>query len=188
MSLSPRARTQLTRRGLILLSGVGAVTALTACADEQGPSAQRTPLPTKVADYGVDAEQLTMTVSKDEACTCCSGWVKHAQKNGFTITTEHPPVLAKVWERHDISLDLQSCHLARNTDGHLFVGHVPARHVLEYLANPPKGGRGLSVPAMPVGTPGMEEGDTFDPYEVMLLTKGKARVFADVRKASQQRT
>lgn len=46
----------------------------------------------------------------------------------------------------------------------------------------------LSLAAMPTGTPGMEEGSTFDPYEVMLLTNGAARVFADVRKPSQQRT
>nr|WP_281177471.1 DUF411 domain-containing protein [Janibacter limosus] len=72
---------------------------------------------------------------------------------------------------------------ALNPDGDVFVGHVPARFVLEYLADPPKGARGLSVPAMPVGTPGMEQGDQFDPYDVLLLTDGKPRVLAKVTKA-----
>ena len=106
---------------------------------------------------------------------------------GFTITTEHPEALHEVWERHDIPLDMQSCHLSLTSDGDVFVGHVPARFVLKYLADPPKGARGLSVPAMPVGTPGMEQEAEFDPYEVMLLTDGEPKVFADVRKASQQR-
>ena len=189
MFTSSHTPQQISRRSLLLLTGIGSASVLTACADD-GPAAlaEETSLPAKVADYGVAPERLTMTVYKDASCGCCGGWIDHAKENGFSITTEHPEALHEVWEGHDIPLDMQSCHLALNSDGDVFVGHVPARYVLEYLADPPKGGRGLSVPAMPVGTPGMEEGDTFDPYEVMLLTKGKARVFADVRKASQQRT
>lgn len=130
------------------------MTALSACADPAGPNAEPTSLPADVAAHGVDAEQLTMTVYKDASCGCCGGWVTHAEEHGFTITTEHPESLATVWQDHDVALDLQSCHLARNPDGHLFVGHVPARHVVEYLADPPQGGRGLSVPAMPRGDAG----------------------------------
>lgn len=127
-----------------------------------------------------------MTVYKDPACGCCSGWIEHARENGFSITTEHPEGLHEIWQRHDIPLDLQSCHLALNPDGQVFVGHVPARHIVEYLAGPPEGSRGLSVPAMPVGTPGMEQGKQFDPYEVLLITGEGSRVFAKVTKASQQ--
>lgn len=183
------AAQQISRRSLFLLTGIGSVSLLTACADD-GPasSTAETSLPAKVAEYGVDPARLAMTVYKDPSCGCCGGWVEHAQDNGFSITTEHPAALHEVWSRHDIPLDLQSCHLALNPDGAVFVGHVPARFVLEYLADPPKGARGLSVPAMPVGTPGMEQGDEFDPYEVMLITDGKPSVFADVRKPSQQRT
>ncbi len=54
------------------------------------------------------------------------------------------------------------------------------------FADPPKGARGLSVPAMPVGTPGMEQGDRFDPYSVMLITKGEPRVFAKVSSPADQ--
>ncbi|UUZ45882.2 DUF411 domain-containing protein [Janibacter limosus] len=181
------SRARIGRRGLPLLTGTGAMTALSACADPAGPNAEPTSLPADVAAHGVDAEQLTMTVYKDASCGCCGGWVTHAEEHGFTITTEHPESLATVWQDHDVALDLQSCHLARNPDGHLFVGHVPARHVVEYLADPPQGGRGLSVPASPVGTPGMEQGDRFDPYSVMLITHGEPSVFAKVAKASDQK-
>lgn len=189
MVTNAHIRQRISRRALLLLTGVGSASILTACADDDPTStAQEAPLPPKVADYGVDPARLAMTVYKDASCGCCGGWVDHAEDNGFTITTEHPEALHEVWQRHDIPLDMQSCHLALNPDGHVFVGHVPTRFVLKYLADPPKGARGLSVPAMPVGTPGMEQGDQFDPYTVMLLTDGDARVFAKVRKASQQRT
>lgn len=179
-------RAQPSRRGLFALSGLGALSTLAACADGSTSTPELTPLRSRVAGYGVDAEQLTMTVYKDESCGCCGGWVEHARERGFTIATKHPTSMAKVWQLHDIPLDLQSCHLARNSQGHLFVGHVPARHILEYLSDPPKGARGLSVPAMPVGTPGMEQGDRFDPYSVMLLTDVEPSVFAKVTKASDQ--
>lgn len=177
-----------SRRRLFLLGGVGSVSLLAGCANDAPTSgAERAPLPSKSAADGVDPARLAMTVYKDVSCGCCSGWVEHAEDNGFSITTEHPKALHEVWSRHDIPLDQQSCHLALNPDGDVFVGHVPARFVLEYLADPPKGARGLSVPAMPVGTPGMEQGDQFDPYDVLLLTDGKPRVFAKVAKASHQR-
>lgn len=186
MKITPHHHPTINRRGVLLLAGVGVASTLTACADDSSSPPERTALPPKVAGYKVSADDLTMTVYKDVSCGCCDGWVTHVEDHGFTITTEHPTSLAQVWQRHDIALDLQSCHLARNRDGHLFVGHVPARHVLEYLADPPKGARGLSVPAMPVGTPGMEQGDDFDPYSVMLITDGRPRVFAKVTKASAQ--
>ncbi len=178
---------RLSRRRLFTLAGVGSVALMTACADEGSTSSTtQTALPSKVASYGVDAQQLAMTVYKDPSCGCCSGWIEHAEENGFSINVEHPERLHQVWERHDIALDLQSCHLASNADGHVFVGHVPVRFVLEYLADPPKGARGLSVPAMPVGTPGMEQGDQFDPYDVLLITEQESTVFAKVTKSAQQ--
>lgn len=187
ISTSAHTSPTLNRRSLLLLAGIGSTTLLAACSDGgTTPTATQTSLPPKVAASGVAAEQLAMTVSKDPSCGCCSGWIEHAKENGFSVTTEHPERLHEVWERHDIPLDLQSCHLASNRDGHVFVGHVPARFIVEYLTDPPRGARGLSVPAMPVGTPGMEQGETFEPYEVLLITEGGSTVFAKVTKASQQ--
>lgn len=169
-----------SRRGLFTLAGIGAVSLLTACGDGPTLSTAGTASPS-----GAGARPA-MTVSKDVSCGCCNGWVDHMRDNGFAITTEHPDNLATVWTEHDIPLDLQSCHLGLTAAGDIVVGHVPARHVLEYLADPPSGSRGLSVPQMPVGTPGMEQGDQFDPYDIMLITDGEPEVFARVTTASQQ--
>ncbi len=168
--------TAISRRGLALLLGVGSVSLLAACAEDGGSGA---------AAKGATASPA-LTVHKEASCGCCGGWVEHAEREGFTVTVVDTDSLGGIWSRHDIPLDLQSCHLATTEEGDLFVGHVPARHVREYLADPPAGARGLSVPAMPAGTPGMEQGDRFDPYEILLITDGEPTVFAEVTKPSQQ--
>lgn len=164
----------VTRRGLLVLAGAASTAVVTGCGSEEAA--------TPPSATGLRA----MTVHKDVACGCCDGWVDHAREHGFTVTTDEATPLHEIWEQHDVPADLQSCHLARTADGHLFIGHVPAGFVTEFLADPPSGARGLSVPAMPVGTPGMEQGEQFDPYEVMLLTEGGAEVYAEVTSPSDQ--
>lgn len=178
----PTAR-RVSRRGLLL--GLGSVSLLAACGRDEDASAGAGASPGEAAGE-VDTARLAFTVHKDPSCGCCDGWVDHAEDHGFSITVEHPDSLQEVWSRHDIPRDLQSCHLAVDPDGNVFVGHVAARFVLEYLADRPQGGRGLSVPAMPVGTPGMEQGDQLDAYDVLLLTRGGSSVFATVTERSQQ--
>lgn len=186
----------VSRRALMGLFGVGAIALVTGCgrepdsstlgADATSPTPP-TAVPENVEKYGVDPALLAFTVFKDPSCGCCGGWVEHAEQNGFSIAIEHPEVLGNVFSEHDIAVDLQSCHLALNAAGTVFVGHVPVRFILEYLKNPPAGSRGLTVPAMPVGTPGMEMGEEFEPYEVLILTSGgPPEVFARVTSASQQ--
>ena len=63
---------------------------------------------------------------------------------------------------------------------YLVEGHVPAADVKQLLARKPAV-RGLAVPGMPIGSPGMEQGDPrdYDRYEVMAFTaQGRTSVFA----------
>lgn len=178
------------------LLGVGTIALVTGCGSGADSSrsaagattpAAPTALPEKVERYGVDPALLAFTVFKDPSCGCCGGWVEHVEANGFSVAIEHPEVLGDVFSEHNIPVDLQSCHLAQSAGGAVFVGHVPVPFILEYLKDPPSGARGLTVPAMPVGTPGMEMGEEFEPYDVLVLTAdGQSEVFAKVMKASQQ--
>ena len=80
-----------------------------------------------------------------------------------------------------------SCHTGVSKDGFVFEGHVPARYIIQFLNNPPADARGLTVPAMPLGSPGMEYNDQFAPYEVLLLKKdGSVEVYAAVESYEQQ--
>ena len=69
----------------------------------------------------------------------------------------------------------------------MFEGHVPSKFIRAFLAAPPKGSLGLSVPGMPVGSPGMEVGDRFMQYQVLLLNKdGSSEVYAEIVSAADQ--
>ena len=73
--------------------------------------------------------------------------------------------------------DLRSCHTAR-VEGYTVEGHVPAADIQKLLKERPKV-TVISVPGMPIGSPGMEQGGMKEPYDTVAFTKGGAKtVFA----------
>ncbi|MFC5510454.1 DUF411 domain-containing protein [Massilia jejuensis] len=114
-------------------------------------------------------------VFKSESCGCCGAWVEHLKANGFTtrvVNVENP---SDYRERGGIPDKLGSCHTGM-VQGYAIEGHVPASDIKRLLAQKPKA-KGLAVPAMPLGSPGME-GPRKDPYDVLLVqTNGSTKVF-----------
>ena len=124
------------------------------------------------------AAPVLVEVWKDPNCGCCGDWVKHLEANGFKVKVNDTGNTAM---RAKLRIDTKygSCHTAL-VGGYAIEGHVPARDIQRLLKERPLA-IGLSVPGMPVGSPGMdgpEYGDRRDAYDVMLLTRdGGARVF-----------
>lgn len=114
-------------------------------------------------------KNVSATVYKDANCGCCKEWVGYAEGNGLNVTTHDVADLSLFKERYGVPQHMRSCHTTVTTDGFVFEGHVPAKHMAEFLANPPAQAIGLAVPNMPVGSPGMEYEDKFMPYKVMQL-------------------
>jgi hypothetical protein len=112
------------------------------------------------------AEDQVITVHKDPNCGCCTGWVRHLQKAGFTVKTIETTDLDVVKTRLGVPADLAACHTAQVAE-YLVEGHVPAVALIRLLDERPDA-RGLAVPGMPVGSPGME-GGTPQPYGVVLF-------------------
>lgn len=114
-------------------------------------------------------------VYKSAACGCCSAWVELLKANGFAprvVNVENP---SDYRERGGIPDKLGSCHTAM-IQGYAIEGHVPASDIKRLLAEKPKA-KGLSVPGMPLGSPGME-GPRSDPYDVLLVqADGSTKVF-----------
>ena len=130
---------------------------------------------------------LGLEVYKSPTCGCCKGWVDHMSNAGFSVNAHDMDDLQPVKRSQGIQRDTQSCHTAVSPEGFVFEGHVPAKFVKRFLAEKPAGARGLAVPAMPVGTPGMEMGNKFMPYQILLLkTDGSTQVYAMVENAEQQ--
>ena len=121
------------------------------------------------------AAQPTIEVYKTASCGCCKGWVEHLEANGFTVKAHDVANPGDYREKFGIPQELGSCHSAR-VGGYALEGHVPAAEIKRLLASKPKA-TGLAVPAMPLGSPGME-GPRSDPYDVLLVKKdGKTAVF-----------
>lgn len=133
------------------------------------------------------AEKTGLTVYKSPSCGCCGQWVEHIEQYGFAADIRHPEDLNAIKVQYQIAPVLQSCHTAVSTDGYVFEGHIPARFIQQFLDNPPPGAKGLSVPGMPVGSPGMEVDQRFMPYQVMLIkADGSTEVYISVATADQQ--
>ncbi|RXH27788.1 MULTISPECIES: DUF411 domain-containing protein [Bradyrhizobium] len=120
------------------------------------------------------AEQATITVHKDPNCGCCAGWVQHLRDAGFTVRVEEAADLDAVRSRLGIPPDLAACHTAE-VAGYLVEGHVPAAAVRRLLSERPIA-KGLAVPGMPIGSPGMEGGKP-QPYAVVLFGADGQRPF-----------
>lgn len=118
----------------------------------------------------------TVTVYKRVTCDCCNKWVEHLKANGFRVRAVDVPDLEPYKQRYGVSQKLASCHTAV-VEGYVIEGHVPADSIKRLLAQRPKV-RGLSVPGMPIGSPGMEQNNIKDPYDVLAFDeKGGIRVF-----------
>ncbi|MBI1892480.1 MAG: DUF411 domain-containing protein [Burkholderiales bacterium] len=109
-------------------------------------------------------------VYKTASCGCCSKWVEHLQANGFTVKTHKVSGPADYRQKFGMPDALGSCHTA-HVAGYTIEGHVPATDIKRLLAEKPKA-IGLAVPAMPLGSPGME-GPRSDPYDVLLVQGNK---------------
>lgn len=124
------------------------------------------------------AEARELTVYKTPWCGCCSGWVTHMRRSGFTPEVVEVEDLAPIRQRHGISFEQSSCHTGV-AGGYALEGHIPPEDVVRLLRERPKA-KALIVPGMPIGSPGMESpSGEREPYEVLLLLpNGSTRVFA----------
>lgn len=118
----------------------------------------------------------TVVVYKTPSCGCCTGWVDHLRANGFLVTVEEMQDLKSLKTRLGVPSDLESCHTA-TVGGYFVEGHVPASDIRRLLAEKPTA-KGIAVPGMPVGSPGMERGDERDPYQVIQFDDDGRTVFA----------
>jgi hypothetical protein len=108
----------------------------------------------------------SITVWKDPNCGCCLSWVEHLRRNGFVATVIESTDVQTIKSQRGVPMELASCHTAEIA-GYTIEGHVPAGAILRLLSEKPTA-RGLAVPGMPIGSPGME-GGTPEAYDVILF-------------------
>lgn len=120
-----------------------------------------------------------LVVNKSASCGCCGVWVDHMREAGFQVQVNNVDNLNPIKERVGVPLGKGSCHTAE-VGGYFVEGHVPAEDVKRLLAEKPDA-KGLVVPGMPLGSPGMEVPDgTVHPYTVELVGRdGDTSAFAE---------
>ncbi len=161
-----------TRREFLRLIGAGAGGTLLGVFGVRALGAQG-------SAQGAQGALPPMTVYKSAQCGCCAAWVDHATGAGFTVRVVNTEDLATVKREMGIPPRLASCHTVV-VGSYLVEGHVPAADVKRLLAQRPRV-RGLAVPGMPVGSPGMEQGApaNYDRYDVIAFSAdGSTSVFA----------
>ncbi len=141
--------------------------------------------------HSEEAALPQMDVYKSPSCGCCGKWVTHLEQSGFGVSVENTQRLDRIKADLGIAPALQSCHtaVASNDAGpnYVFEGHIPAKVIARFLREQPAGAIGLSVPGMPLGSPGMEVNDRFDPYDVLLIqADGSSRVYTHIATPEQQ--
>lgn len=128
------------------------------------------------------ASPIRAEVWKGPTCGCCHDWIAHLEANGFSVLA-HDDGNDEARRRLGMPIRYGSCHTAL-IDGCAIEGHVPAREIKRLLAERPRA-VGLAVPAMPIGSPGMD-GPAYrgrrDPYDVLLVARdGQATVYQSYR-------
>jgi hypothetical protein len=128
-------------------------------------------------------ESPKLIVTKDPNCGCCRGWTDHIRKAGFPVKIIETGELNQVKTRLGVPRHLAACHTAE-VGAYVIEGHVPASAIRRLLDERPQI-KGLAVPGMPVGSPGMEvEGTPPEAYDVIAFGQAGETRFARFRGAN----
>ena len=133
--------------------------------------------PRFVVGAGASALPL-IKVARDASCGCCALWADHLREAGFTVEVNDRRDLAALKVKLGVPSDLVSCHTGE-VAGYVIEGHVPASAIVRLL-DAKESIKGLAVPRMPIGSPGMESGDpaSWPVYDVIAFGPQGRRAFA----------
>jgi len=117
-----------------------------------------------------------ITVYKNPECGCCNKWIKYLKENHYNVTEINTRNVFAVKKRLGVPEKVAACHTAV-IDGYVVEGHATNRDIKRLLLFRPDV-KGIAVPGMPIGSPGMEQGNTREKYNVMTFDKeGTTDVF-----------
>lgn len=138
---------------------------LTACSKE--PSTGTPP----------DSNLPTVVAYRSPSCGCCERWIEHMRSAGFRVNVKVTDNMYPIKSQAGVPPGGGSCHTAQVGD-YFVEGHVPAADIKRLLVEKPDA-RGLTVPGMVRGSPGMEQGGIRDPYDVLLVARnGSTSIYA----------
>lgn len=121
------------------------------------------------------AAPTAVLLYKNPECGCCDGYADYLRQHDFTVTSKATTDLAEISHKAGIPPDLQGCHTAFIGD-YVVDGHVPVEAINKLLTDRP-GIKGITLPGMPLGSPGMS-GEKSGPFTIYAVGEdGKSTVF-----------
>jgi hypothetical protein len=127
-------------------------------------------LPARAAE-----EPKLATLYKSPDCTCCEGHAAYLKRNGIKVAIIETPDLPAVKKLHGVRPEFEGCHTIL-LDGYVIEGHVGINPIRKLLRERPAI-KGISLPGMPLGSPGMG-GIKERPFVIYEITDGEKKVFA----------
>jgi hypothetical protein len=119
-------------------------------------------------------EPRTATLYKNPACACCETYADYLRENGFEVAVEATHDLPLLHRQHGVPDALVGCHTTL-VEGYVVEGHVPVGALLRLLTEKPAI-KGISLPGMPAGSPGMF-GEKTEPFTIYEIGDGPAKVY-----------
>ena len=128
---------------------------------------------------GIAVAAGNITMHRDPGCPCCMKWAAQIEQQfGLKVRVIDDDKRTALQKKVGVPATLNSCHTAV-IDGYYFEGHVPIADIKRFLAQKPKGYRGLAVAGMPMGSPGMESPNGMkQAFNVIAFGPSGQRVFA----------
>lgn len=120
-------------------------------------------------------EQTEATLYKRPFCACCDGHAEHLRANGYKVTIVPTKNLSLIKKKYDVPQEFEGCHTIV-IGGYVVEGHVPASIIGKLLKERPAI-RGISLPGMPQGSPGMT-GVKNGPFEIYEISDGPPKIYA----------
>ena len=122
------------------------------------------------------------TLYKNPQCSCCEGYADYLRQNGFQVDVKPTNDLAEISHKAGIPDGLEGCH-TMFIDGYVIDGHVPVNVVRKLLAEKPTIA-GITLPGMPMGSPGMT-GTKTENFVIYAVTKdGRGSILMPLHPAS----
>jgi len=120
------------------------------------------------------AETIDATMYKNPQCGCCEQYAKYLRRNGFNVTVKETHDMSLISRQNGVPEKLAGCHTML-VGGYVVEGHVPVSAIKRLLSER-LNIKGISLPGMPDGSPGMT-GQKTEPFTIYEVSDGEAKIF-----------
>ena len=127
------------------------------------------------AAWAAAQELPEATLYKQPFCSCCDGHADHLRASGYKVTVVQTENMSLIKKRYGVPQEFEGCHTIV-IGGYVVEGHVPATIIGKLLKERPSI-RGISLPGMPDGSPGMS-GTKKEPFVFYELSTRSGKVFS----------